>query len=137
MRAQSVVVARTLVTSPAMITAPEFGFSATHERMARTSIGQNQAMIDAYAKMKNLELNPAHPVIHHLLTTVRGLKDKYDEAAAKRLNDTIEIVYESATIASGFPARKPHILIDALHKVVLVDVFGASPPSDFKVSFTA
>lgn len=146
-QAQAVILSKTLTTSPAIITTPAFGFTASHERMARTSIGQSQEMINLYSKMKNLELNPDSELVHKLLERVKRVQnlksatgtsakekkkeeeeegeegDEGDEgvesevtAARERadLDRQLEMLYETATIAGGFPARRPHILINAL-----------------------
>eukprot|EP01055_Gregarina_sp_Pseudo9_P001131 Gregarina_sp_Pseudo_9__1130@NODE_173_length_3833_cov_46_265683_g159_i0_p1_GENE_NODE_173_length_3833_cov_46_265683_g159_i0NODE_173_length_3833_cov_46_265683_g159_i0_p1_ORF_typecomplete_len819_score174_42HSP90/PF00183_18/6_9e108HATPase_c_3/PF13589_6/5_6e26HATPase_c/PF02518_26/9_8e06SHOCT/PF09851_9/1_4_NODE_173_length_3833_cov_46_265683_g159_i012513707 len=116
-QAQYVILSKTLVDSPAMITSPSHGFTAAHEKLARTSLQGNQMMYAAFAMMKNFELNPHHPLVHKLLKQVEELveHEKYDSAEAKALNHTIDVLYECATIASGYPPRRPHVIIQDVY----------------------
>eukprot|EP01054_Gregarina_sp_Poly1_P004150 Gregarina_sp_Poly_1__4149@NODE_226_length_11195_cov_150_303648_g200_i0_p2_GENE_NODE_226_length_11195_cov_150_303648_g200_i0NODE_226_length_11195_cov_150_303648_g200_i0_p2_ORF_typecomplete_len806_score147_65HSP90/PF00183_18/3_4e109HATPase_c_3/PF13589_6/2_7e24HATPase_c/PF02518_26/1_2e05_NODE_226_length_11195_cov_150_303648_g200_i0846510882 len=116
-QAQYVILSKTLVQSPAMITSPSHGFTAAHEKLARTSLQGNQMMYAAFAMMKNLELNPDHPLVHSLLERVKALTDKksYDSEEARTLNHTIDVLYECAMIASGYPPRRPHIIIQDVY----------------------
>ena len=124
--AQSVQISKTLVDSPATITSPEHGFTAVHERMARTSLSANKFMVEAYARMKTLELNPDHPLIKKLRENVVRLVDQKEQVSeeATQLNHTVDVLYESATIAAGYPSRRAHILVADLFKVITSSVPG-------------
>eukprot|EP01056_Protomagalhaensia_sp_Gyna25_P001850 Protomagalhaensia_sp_Gyna_25__1849@NODE_197_length_4503_cov_25_391129_g152_i0_p1_GENE_NODE_197_length_4503_cov_25_391129_g152_i0NODE_197_length_4503_cov_25_391129_g152_i0_p1_ORF_typecomplete_len802_score204_26HSP90/PF00183_18/2_3e106HATPase_c_3/PF13589_6/3_2e27HATPase_c/PF02518_26/4_5e07CENPX/PF09415_10/9e03CENPX/PF09415_10/0_12_NODE_197_length_4503_cov_25_391129_g152_i0532458 len=121
--AQAVTLSKTLVSSPAMITSPSHGFTAAHEKLARTALQGNQMMFNAFAMMKNFELNPDHPLVHHLLQEVQDITEKkeYDSKRAKELNHTLDVVYECAMIASGYPPRRPHIIIQDVYKHISAD----------------
>lgn len=93
------VVSERLATSPCALVANQFGWTGNMERLARSNAHakSHDTMRDYYlSQKKHMELNPRHPLIKELLRRVKD--DSKDETA----RDMAELVYETATLRSGF-----------------------------------
>lgn len=103
----NVKIGRILVTSPALVSTPLHGLTAGHERLARTTPGNDKMRLEYQVSMKILELNPRHPIVHELLENLTRGDD---------IKDTIELLHETSLIASGYNSRKPHLLMELIYK---------------------
>ncbi|CAN8002044.1 unnamed protein product, partial [Ixodes hexagonus] len=93
------VVSERLATSPCALVANQFGWTGNMERLARSNAHakSQDTMRDYYlSQKKNMELNPRHPLIKELL---RRVKDDAKDSVARNM---AELVYETATLRSGF-----------------------------------
>uniref|UniRef100_A0A0K8RGG2 Heat shock protein 83 n=1 Tax=Ixodes ricinus TaxID=34613 RepID=A0A0K8RGG2_IXORI len=93
------VVSERLATSPCALVANQFGWTGNMERLARSNAHakSQDTMRDYYlSQKKNMELNPRHPLIKELLRRVK------DDAKDSEARNMAELVYETATLRSGF-----------------------------------
>ncbi|PSC74731.1 heat shock 90C [Micractinium conductrix] len=98
-KVEKVGVTNRLTDSPAVVVSSKFGWSANMERIMRS-----QAMGDARAAeymkgRRNLEVNPAHPIIQSL----KG-KVALDSREAK---EQVQLLFEAALLAGGFMIESP------------------------------
>jgi len=104
-----VEISRRLVTAPAVVVSTEFGFSARQERLNKVNDQQDAAFSQSG---KVLEINPDHPVIYDMLQ-----KAKADEEDAS-LEETANLVAQSAVLQSGFDLEDPAILVQSIYDLV-------------------
>ncbi|KAJ3175170.1 hypothetical protein HDU87_006405 [Geranomyces variabilis] len=90
-----------LTTSPCAVLAGEHGVSGAMERMLQQQVAGNKD--DFRAKMylqqkKVFEINPDHPLILGMLEKVKAGKQEL-------LDDSVYVLFEATSIASGFSVR--------------------------------
>ncbi|KAI8593256.1 Hsp90 protein-domain-containing protein [Geranomyces variabilis] len=90
-----------LTTSPCAVLAGEHGVSGAMERMLQQQAAANKD--DFRAKMylqqkKVFEINPDHPLIIDMLEKVKAGKQDF-------LDDSVYVLFEATSIASGFSVR--------------------------------
>merc|ERR1712186_285509 len=95
-------VSERLTDSPCALITSKFGWTANMQRIitAQTHSKTQDMQRDYYLNQKKtLEINPRHPLIKELL---RRVEDNPADATAK---DTAVMMFNTATLRSGFPLR--------------------------------
>ncbi len=99
-KVESVKISSTLVETPMALVANQYGYSGNMERIAKAQAYQKtggDSMSNYYfGQKKILDINPGHPLIKELLKRV---EDDADDATAQ---DSVELMFEAATMRSGF-----------------------------------
>jgi molecular chaperone HtpG len=98
-RVRDVKVSERLTDSPCCLVLPGNASPAFMERLLRErgrDVGHGQRI---------LELNPTHPLIQRLLTTV----EKDGAADGERLKDWVEVLYDQAVLAEGGVPEDPNL----------------------------
>jgi len=86
-----------LKSTPAICTATNWGYTASHERLIRAQTVHDQRLTDnLLMNRKILELNPEHPTIMEMFERI--LKDQNDEYVKQ---DAL-LLYDTALLAGGF-----------------------------------
>lgn len=122
-RVASVQVSNRLRTSPCVLAAGKFGWSANMERLMKA---QNVGDVSAFDFMKGrrvLEINPEHPIIKSLNAACKS--DPNDAEAMK----AIDLLYETALFSSGFTPENPAELGGKIYEMMnmaLLDKWGSS-----------
>jgi len=115
-RVEKVVVSPRLTTSPAIIVTSQYGWSANMERImtaqAFADSGSNKYML---AK-KTFEINPRHSIIRELKKLSGEDKD------SKRVKDLAELLYDAATIQSGFGLSDVTAFAGRVHRTIASDL---------------
>jgi molecular chaperone HtpG len=111
-RVSKVLVSNKLTTSPAACTAPEYGWTGNMERIMRAQALQQQKDIDAQLAQKVFEFNPYHPIIQEIN------KRRRENADDETLVDLVHILFESASVVSGYSMAEPEVFAKRIHKVV-------------------
>jgi heat shock protein beta len=111
-RVEKVSVSPRLTSSPAIIVTSQYGWSANMERImtaqAFADSGNNQYM----KAKKTFEINPRHSVI-------RELKARLDtDAEDPEIKDLAELLYDAATIQSGFGLHDVTKFAERVHGVM-------------------
>ena len=98
---------RSLGSSPAVVSSSEYGNSANMERILRAQAFQHGADPMMMMSMKNLEVNPRHPLIVKLLESVP--EDDEDESAKMPADvvDAAWMIHDMALIGGGYPLKDP------------------------------
>jgi heat shock protein beta len=99
-KVESVKISSRLVETPMALVANQFGYSGNMERIAKAQAYQKtggDSMSNYYfGQKKILEINPGHPLIKELLKRVE------DDAEDSNALDSVELMFEAATMRSGF-----------------------------------
>jgi len=97
---QKAVVGRRISNSPCVLVTPSFGISANMARIMKAqALGTGGGANDPYkfmAQMKNMEINPQHPVMIELNKRV---KENPADATAKSM---AQLLYDTALLRSGY-----------------------------------
>eukprot|EP00914_Ancora_sagittata_P032058 GHVO01064927.1.p2 GENE.GHVO01064927.1~~GHVO01064927.1.p2 ORF type:complete len:407 (+),score=93.26 GHVO01064927.1:141-1223(+) len=120
----SVAVSSRLVNDPFVVVAPEWGYSAYGERMIRSQSAGDQ-YIDIFAKMKTLEINPSHPIVKNMLSTISsgGNTDK--------ITGLVDVFFDAALIASGFETSDPMRIASVIYRGAALEM-GLDPNEEVK-----
>jgi heat shock protein beta len=117
-RVEKVVVSPRLVSSPGIIVTSQYGWSANMERiMTAQTFADSGDSTNAWMRAKKtFEINPRHSVI-------RALRDRVaanpEDAGAI---DIAELLYDTATIQSGFGLEDITVFADRVHRIMGSDL---------------
>jgi len=102
-KVESIKVSTRLVKTPMALVANQYGYSGNMERITRAQAYQKSggdSMSNYYFNQKKiLEINPGHPLIKELLKRVET------DANDPRAKDLSQLMFESATLRSGYELR--------------------------------
>jgi len=100
---ESVKISTRLVKTPMALVANQYGYSGNMERITRAQAYQKSGGDSMsnyyYSQKKILEINPGHPLIKELLKRVES------DSSDPKANDMLQLMYESATLRSGYELR--------------------------------
>lgn len=98
--------------NPCYVTSSAYGWSANMERIikAQTLQTNNVTQQAQYMSKKNFELNPNHNMIINLC--------KYDSATEKSFIKSIELMYQTALLASGYSHEDPSTYTDKVFQLI-------------------
>ncbi|KAL1567549.1 heat shock protein 90-6, mitochondrial [Salvia divinorum] len=117
-RVASVQVSNRLRTSPCVLAAGKFGWSANMERLMKA---QNVGDVSSFDFMKGrrvLEINPEHPIIKSLNEACKSSPN--DEEALR----AIDLLYETALFSSGFAPESPAELGGKIYEMMNMALLG-------------
>ena len=123
-----VQVSNRIVDSPCVVVTDAFGWSANMERIMKAQALKAETPFGANRSTKIFEINPAHPLVEELK---RRAETTPGTAAIK---DVVNLLFQSALIASGFTLEDPSSFAKTLQSIVAVNLGveaedGASDPS--------
>jgi len=98
--------------SPAVLVTGQYGWSANMERIMKAQTFADQGKHNFMMGRKTLEINPHHPIIKELKTKAEAAPDD------RGLQDLANIIYDAATVSSGFSVSDTKEFATRLHKVV-------------------
>jgi heat shock protein beta len=102
-RIENVKVSTRLVKTPMALIANQYGYSGNMERITRAQAYQKSGGDSAsnyyFGQKKILEVNPGHPLIKELLRRVEA------NGNDQKAKDLVELMFESATLRSGYELR--------------------------------
>jgi len=111
-KVSKVIVSNKLTTSPAVCSAPEYGWTGNMERIMRAQALQQARDLDAQLSQKVFEFNPYHPIIQEINNRRKG------NAEDENLVDLVNILFESASVVSGYSMAEPETFAKTIHKVI-------------------
>ncbi|KAK3136584.1 hypothetical protein QOZ80_5BG0438960 [Eleusine coracana subsp. coracana] len=101
-----------LSSSPCVLVAAKFGWSANMERLMRAQSMGDTSSLDFMRSRKVFEINPEHEIIKGLNVACRNNPD--DPEALK----AVDILFETAMISSGFTPDNPTELSSKIYEMM-------------------
>ncbi|CAN6338438.1 unnamed protein product [Urochloa humidicola] len=122
-----------LSSSPCVLVAAKFGWSANMERLMRAQSMGDTSSLDFMRSRKIFEINPEHEIIKSLNVACRNNPD--DPEALK----VLDVLFETAMISSGFTPDNPAELSGKIYEMMTSAIAGkwssqsqqAEPASQF------
>ena len=115
-RIESARVSTRLVSTPMALVANQYGYSGNMERITRAQAYQKSGGDSAtnyyFGQKKILEINPGHPLIKELLKRVEA------DNADPKAQDLLTLMYESATLRSGYELKDTAGFADRIEKML-------------------
>jgi HSP90 family molecular chaperone len=111
-KVEKVTVGIRTTDSPAVLVTGTYGWSANMERIMKAQTFSDTNKFAYMQSKKTLEINPHHPIIKELKTKSDATPDD------KGLEDLANIIYDAATVSSGFTVTDTKDFATRLHKVV-------------------
>jgi len=111
-KVEKVTIGLRTTDSPAVLVTGAYGWSANMERIMKAQTFADQQKYSYMQGRKTLEINPHHPIIKELKAKTEASPDD------KGLEDLANIIYDAATVSSGFTVSDTKDFATRLHKVV-------------------
>jgi len=130
-KVEKVVIGLRTTDSPAVLVTGQYGWSANMERIMKAQTFADQGKHTYMMGRKTLEINPHHPIIKELKAKTEASPDD------NGLQDLANIIYDAATVSSGFSVSDTKEFATRLHKVVSLALGVEAAPSAGKASDSA
>ncbi|KAJ2237569.1 Hsp90 chaperone hsp82 [Coemansia sp. RSA 1722] len=112
-KVEKVIVTDLISESPCVILTGQFGWSANMERIMKSQALRDSGGMSSYmASKRTLGLQPTHPIVRELKAKVAA--DKND----KTVRDLVNLMYETALLASGFNLEDPSQFSNRIYRMV-------------------
>ena len=117
-RVEKVVVSKRITKSPCALATGQFGWSANMERIMKAQALGNDQMMMYMGSRKTMEINPNNKLVNLL-------KNRYEkDGADKTVKDLTMLLFETASLASGFSLDKP---VEYTNRIYRMLTLGLSP----------
>ncbi|KAL1561013.1 heat shock protein 90-6, mitochondrial [Salvia divinorum] len=117
-RVASVQVSNRLRTSPCVLAAGKFGWSANMERLMKAQNVVDTSSFDFMKGRRVLEINPEHPIIKSLNEACKTSPSDEETLRA------IDLLYETALFSSGFTPESPAELGGKIYEMMNMALLG-------------
>ncbi|KAF6145043.1 hypothetical protein GIB67_013394 [Kingdonia uniflora] len=119
----SVQISNRLSSSPCVLAAGKFGWSANMERLMKAQQMGDTASLDYMRGRRVFEINPNHPIIKNLSAAYNNSPN--DQEALK----AIDLLYDAALVSSGFTPENPAELSGKIYGMMSMALSGKWTPA--------
>lgn len=109
---EEVMVGERMVDSPASLVTTEYGWSANMQRIMKAQVLRDSQMSSFMMGKKKMEVNPRHPII------IEMKKKFVDNESDRTIRDLVWLIYESASLTSGFSLKDPVVFAGRIYKLI-------------------
>jgi molecular chaperone HtpG len=102
-----------LIKTPSAITSGSYGFTANMERLMKAQAFSDTKQYSYMKSQRTLEINPKHPLIKEFLRRVAD-----PETDKKTIEDLAAILYDTASLNSGFALDEPAQFAQRIHRMM-------------------
>ncbi|KAH0455695.1 hypothetical protein IEQ34_015727 [Dendrobium chrysotoxum] len=114
----SVQISNRLSSSPCVLVSGKFGWSANMERLMKAQTLGDTSSLEFMRSRRVFEINPEHPIIKNLKVASKSYPDDPDALR------TIDLLYDTALIASGFTPDNPGELGGKIYEMMSMAIGG-------------
>merc|ERR1712178_133271 len=107
-----VILSNRLDSSPCVLVASKFGWSANMERIMKAQAGADARAYEYMRGKGSMEINPSSKIIQCLLREVTEKKD------VEKVRDAIEFMYQAALITSGYELDSPQEFAMTIYNLI-------------------
>jgi molecular chaperone HtpG len=111
-KVEKVIASNRVTRSPCVLVTGQYGMSANMERILKAQALGNSSQMAMMSNKRILEINPTHSII---LSINKQLKDDANKSAVDGL---IWLLYDTATLSSGFSLDNPTSLSERIHTLI-------------------
>ena len=109
---EKVVASNRVTRSPCVLVSGQYGMSANMERILKAQALGNSSQMAMMSNKRILEINPTHSIIQSIN---KQLKDDNNKSSIEGL---IWLLYDTATLSSGFSLDNPSGLSERIHTLI-------------------
>jgi len=109
---EEVMVGERMINSPASLVTTEYGWSANMQRIMKAQVLRDSQMSSFMMGKKKMEINPRHPII------IEMKKKFIDNESDRTIRDLVWLIYESASLTSGFSLKDPVVFAGRIYKLI-------------------
>lgn len=113
-----VQISKRLSSSPCVLVAGKFGWSANMERLMKAQTLGDTSSLEFMRGRRILEINPDHPIIQDLNAACKDAPNNPDAQRA------VELLYDTALISSGFAPENPAELGGKIYEMMAMALGG-------------
>eukprot|EP00245_Coleochaete_scutata_P002961 TRINITY_DN14217_c0_g1_i1.p1 TRINITY_DN14217_c0_g1~~TRINITY_DN14217_c0_g1_i1.p1 ORF type:complete len:816 (-),score=231.26 TRINITY_DN14217_c0_g1_i1:412-2859(-) len=111
-KVSKVQVSKRISSSPCVLVAGKFGWSANMERIMKAQAMGDQSQFEFMKGRRILEINPSHPIIKDLSATA---KNSPSDSEARQM---AQLLYETSVLASGFTPESPSEFSNRIYEMM-------------------
>ncbi len=121
---EKVVASNRVTSSPCVLVSGQYGMSANMERILKAQALGNSSQMAMMSNKRILEINPTHSIIQAINNQLK------DDSNKSSIEGLIWLLYDTATLSSGFSLDNPSGLSERIHTLIKLGLNIEQPEDD-------